>query len=149
MRMTIRPSSQPNQGYALIMVLIFLGAALLILGSVMFWTNSNANQIKRNNLYFASQAAAEAAVEQVIANMNRDYLHQSLNPAISYKTNIPSVTGWPIQYTFSSSLGSNTTYVSIGATSPTLTPLGSQWSGLQGYPANIQVTSIATPQNQL
>jgi hypothetical protein len=58
-------------------------------------------------------------------------------------------TGWPIQYTFSSSAGTNTTYVNVGATSTSLQPLGSQWSGLEGYPATNQVTSTATPKNQL
>jgi hypothetical protein len=149
MRMTFRPSKPANKGYALIMVMIFLATTLLVLGSVMFWTYSNAKNIKRNNLYFTGQAAAEAAVEQVVANMNRDYLHQSINPASVYEANIPSTTNWPIQYAFSSSAGTNTTYVNIGATSSTLQPLGSQWSGLQGYPATNQVTSTATPKNQL
>ena len=149
MRMTFRPSQPANKGYALIMVMIFLGVTLLVLGSLMSWTNSNARQVKRNNLYYTSQYAAEAAVEQVIANMNRDYLHQSLNSASSYDTIIPSQTNWPVQYAFSSLAGANKTYVNIGATSTNLQPLGSQWSGLQGYSANCQVTSTATPQNQL
>ena len=149
MQTTLRSSRPANKGYALIMVMIFLGVTLLVLGSVMFWTSTNAKNIKRNNLYFTSQAAAEAAVEQVIANMNRDYLHQSINSAGSYETNIPSTTNWPTQYAFSSSAGPNTTYVNEGAMSGVLQPLSSQWSGLQGYPENCQVTSTATPQNQL
>jgi hypothetical protein len=149
MRMTFNPSQPTNKGYALIMVMIFLGVTLLVLGSVMLWTESNDKEVKRNNLYFTSQAAAEAAVEQVVANMNRDYLKQSINPAGTYQTNIPSQTGWPLQYTFSSAAGTNETYVNLGATSTTLQPLGSQWSGLQGYPATNQITSTATPMNQL
>jgi hypothetical protein len=149
MRKTFRPSKPANKAYALIMVMLFLAATLLVFGSVMLWTNSNGKQIKRNNLYFASQSAAEAAVEQVVANMNRDYLQQSINPAGIYNTNTPLQTGWPIQYTFSSAAGTNKTYVNFGATSTTLQPLGSQWSGLQGYPTTNQITSTATPQNQL
>jgi hypothetical protein len=147
--MTFRQSPPANRGYALIMVMIFLAAALLVLGSVMMWTESNSKEVKRSNVYYTSQYAAEAAVEQVIANMNRDYLHQSLNPATNYNPIIPSQTNWPIQYTFSSAAGTNKTYVYEGATSTTLQPLGSQWSGLQGYPATNQITSTATPQNQL
>lgn len=149
MRMTFRPSQPIKKGYALIMVMIFLAATLLVLGSVMLWTNSNGKQVKRNNVYYTSQAAAEAAVEQVIANMNRDYLYEDLNSASSYETNVPSINGWPIQYAFSSSAGANKTYVKIGTTSTVLTPLGSQWSGLSGYPQDCQITSTATPQNQL
>ena len=149
MRMTFTLPRPVNKGYALIMVMIFLAAALLVLGSVMLWTESNQKEVKRSNVYFTSQYAANAAVEQVIANMNRDYLHQSLNSASSYETNIPSINGWPIQYTFSSSAGANTTYVNIGTTSTNLQPLGSQWSGLSGYPTIVTVSSTATPQNQL
>jgi hypothetical protein len=148
MQMTFRPARPAKKGYALTMVMIFLAASLLVLGSVMYWTFSNSEQVDRNNLYFTSQAAAEAATEQVIANINRDYLHQSINSASSYETNIPSQTGWPIQYTFSSSAGANKTYVSVGAMSTTLTNLGSVWAGLQGFPQNVQITSTATPKNQ-
>ncbi|HEY3931150.1 MAG TPA: hypothetical protein VGM58_02150 [Verrucomicrobiae bacterium] len=146
--MTFRPPRLADKGYALIMVMIFLAATLLVLGSVMMWTESNDKEVKRNNLYFTSQAAAEAAVEQVVANMNRDYLQQGMNSSGTYQTNIPLQTGWPIQYTFSSAAGTNKTYVNLGATSTTLQPLGSQWSGLEGYPATNQVTSTATPKNQ-
>jgi len=152
MRMTFRPSEPANQGYALIMVLIFLATTLLVLGTVMCWTNNNSKEIKRNNLYFTSQAAAEAATEQVIANMNRDYLYQSLNSSNYYNTNIPSQTGWPIKFQFSgtnSYSGLNTTYVNIGAASTNLQPLGSEWSGLQGFPRICQITSTALASNQL
>jgi hypothetical protein len=147
--MTFKSVKLFDKGYALIMVMIFLAVTLLVLGSVMLWTESNQKEVKRSNVYFTSQYAADAAVEQVIANMNRDYLHQSLNSASSYNTNIPSQTGWPIQYTFSSSAGTNKTYVNIGATSTNLQSLGSQWSGLSGYPTIVTVSATATPKNQL
>ncbi|MGH7989479.1 MAG: hypothetical protein ACREDS_04690, partial [Limisphaerales bacterium] len=147
--MTFRPSQPSRKGYALLMVMIFLAVTALVLGSVMLWTNSNGKQVRRSNVYFTSQAAAEGAVEQVIANMNRDYLFDRINPAGSYETNVPPTSGWPIPYVFSSSAGANTTYVHISKTSTTLTALGSQWSGLSGYPTTVAVTSTATPQNQL
>jgi hypothetical protein len=149
MRMTSSSSQPVKKGYALIMVMIFLAATALVLGSVMLWTNSNGKQVKRSNIYYTSQAAAEAAVEQVIANMNRDYLYQAINPASSYTNIVPSTNGWPIPYVFSSPAGVNRTYVKEGATSTNLQPLGSQWSGLSGYPTTVTVTSTATPKNQL
>src|SRR5271170_5658567 len=152
MRMTFKPPQPANQGYALLMVMFFLAATLLVLGTVMLWTHTNAKQNERNNLYFTSQAAAEAATEQVIANIDRDYLYQSLNPASVYSTNMPSQTGWPVLFQFSgtnSTTGLNTTYVYFGTNSTSLVPLTSQWSGLSGYPQNCQVTSTAKVKNQL
>jgi hypothetical protein len=152
MRMTFRLSPPVSKGYALIIVMTFLGVALLVLGSVMYWTTSNSTEIKRNNSYFTSQAAAEAAVEQTIANMNRDYLYQSLNSSNNYTstTNL-SQTGWPVTFTFRDPINNlnNETYVYIPSITSALTPLTSQESGLQGYIRSCTVTSTATPSNQL
>jgi hypothetical protein len=150
MRTTFRPSPPDGKAYAMIMVMLFLAATLLVLGSVMLWTDANTRQNARNNLYFASQAAAEAADEQIIANMNRDYLDQSLNLASAYSTNLPSQTNWPVKFQFSgtnSTSGSNTTYVYEGPLSTNLTPLTSQWAGLQGYAQTNYITSTARATN--
>src|ERR1039458_7815297 len=86
MKRTFKQPKRSNRGYALLITIVFIGIALLLLGSMMNWTNSSAIQAERNNLFNMSTAAAEADTEFVIAQMTRDFFYQSLQPAINYKT---------------------------------------------------------------
>jgi hypothetical protein len=149
MQTAIKPSSKNRKGYALIIVLVFLGVTLAVMGSVMAWTASSSKQVERNNEFETSEVAADAAVENVITYMNRDFLNQALNSSNYYTTNLPTETGWPVAYHFSSTVGTNKTYVGIGSTSTNLIPLTSAFSGLQGYEQDVKIISTATPSGEL
>jgi hypothetical protein len=150
MRIPFKKNSRAGKGYALIIVLIFLGVTLLVLGSLMSWTSSSSKQVASNNQFLASEDAAEAATEQVLATMQRDFLAQTLSGSSNTYTSIypTNQTGWPVQYAFSSSLGANNTYVSIGSQTTYLVPLLSSYKGLQGKERDCVIISTATPTNQ-
>ncbi|MGD1087227.1 MAG: hypothetical protein ABR955_00670 [Verrucomicrobiota bacterium] len=142
-----------EKGYALLFTLTFIGITLLLLVSVMNWSNSSAKQTLRNNLFNTSSGAAEAADETVIAYMERDFYDQALNTTTAnyYSGDLPVTTGWPISYTFSN--GSGVAGQTAVSTSPQLwttniVQLFNQYAGLYAASANCTVTSKATPNNQ-
>ncbi len=143
-----------HRGYALLITMVFIGIALLLLGSVMDWSNSTAKQAERNNLFSMSTAAADAATERVMAQMWRDYYNLAFGSASSYTGYLPTQTGWPVQFSFSNGAGvPNQTAVVISPTDwtknwVTLNAFNSQYSGLSAYVAQCTVTSTATTSNQ-
>jgi hypothetical protein len=142
-----KPTNRSRTGYVLLFVLVFLTASLLIFGSVMYWASSNANIIKRNNLFNQSEAAAEAATEMVVSSMQHDFKFGNLNSAAQYATNVPAQTGWPQQFLFTTTNGvANLTTVSITPTN---------WSvlnaknlvNLRGLGQTCIVASVTSPLN--
>lgn len=139
-----------ESGYVLIVVLLSLVVLLIGLASMMGWSASNAKIVLRNNLFNQSEAAAEAATENILAAMMRDFNYQSLNPASFYNTNFPATNGWPVYFQFSDTNG-NTAYaatVTIGSVPTTATALNSQFTGLYGFAQPCGITSTATPKGQ-
>ena len=158
MKITRKIFQPGTRGYALLIVLIFVGVALLLLGSVMDWSNSNARQTERNNLFGASEGAAECATESVIAKMTADFFKNYFvtTPTNFYMTNslscIPATNGWPIQFTFSNPLNSSyPTYVSIlpiNWTTNWSTLFSSNYNGMHAYVVTCTAISTATTVNQ-
>ena len=144
-----------DRGYALLITIVFAGIALLLLGSVMNWSNSTSKQAERNNLFSMSTAAAEAATERAMAQMWRDYYNQSFNSTSNYTGDLPNQAGWPVQFSFDNGSGvANRTGVSTSPTDwtknwVTLHAFNSQYAGLSAYVAQCTVTSTATTSNQL
>jgi hypothetical protein len=142
-----------NRGYAMILTLAFIAITLIGVASLMMWASSNAKQTGRNNQFVASQYAAEAAVENVISHMSRDFSAQSMTNAAYYVSLVPTnFTGsWPVQYTFSDPVSNvvNQTYVYIGPTETNLTPLPPPYTGLKSFAQQCEVVSTATPVGQL
>jgi len=150
---------QPSaRGYALFMTLIFIAAALLLLGSVMDWSNGNARQTERNNLFGMSEAAAEAATESAIAKMTFDFFNQNFvsSPTNYYMTNsvsrLPITTAWPVGFSFSNPISSSSPIyigvVPINWTVNWTNLFSSNYAGLHAYVANCTVISTATTTNQ-
>ncbi len=144
------------RGYALLMTMIFISVALLLLVSVMNWTNSSARQTERNNLFGLGTGAAEAATESVIAQMTFDFFNQNFaNGSNYYTTNsinlLPVTTGWPVQFTFTNPSNSSPVYVSVNPINWT-TNWGSlfaaNYTGMHADIANCTVISTATALNQ-
>ena len=155
MHMQITPKTRRtrNKGYALLLTMIFLAIALIACSSVMYWSAGNAKITGRNNQFNTSEAAAEAAIERALAQMNRDFTSQSLTNASFYQTLLPVTTNagnvWPIQYTFSDTNGnSGAISVNLGPPATNTTPLNSQYSGLYGLAQNCTITATATPIGQ-
>ena len=46
----------------MLLVMVFVGISLFVLGGALTWTSTNAQLTRRNNHYFNSVAAAEAAI---------------------------------------------------------------------------------------
>ena len=158
LRHCIRPVNFHHQhirsdfrGYALIVTLLFLVVVLLIFGSILGWTTSNAIVTTRNNQYNMSQNAAEAAVERVIGQMDRDFISLCILNGNAYGSLVATMdqTTWPIQYTFSDTNGAaGQVGVIFGPPATNTIPLNSQFSGLYGLAQNVDVFARATPIGQ-
>src|ERR1700722_3339306 len=108
MQTTFKPVRHGARGFALILTLVFLTVSLIIFGSIMYWVSSNANVTLRNNQFNMSENAAEAGVETVLAQMDRDFLNGSLNTNGSYyATFLPNQTNWITGYQYSDTNGTS------------------------------------------
>jgi hypothetical protein len=141
-------------GYALTITLIFLAVALVIFASILAWTFTNATITVRNNQYNMSQNAAEAAVERVIGQIDRDFINSSISNSTAYTGLVAGSNGidqssWPVQYTYSDTNGNaNVVSVIFGTAASSTVGLNSQYSGLFGQAQNIDVYATATPSGQ-
>jgi len=133
----------------------FLAATLLVFGSIMYWITSNSFVTSRNNQFNMSEAAAEAATEKVLSQMNYDYILQSLsNNGVYYSTyfildQTTNQAVWPIKYVYSDTNGSNNQIsVYLGKWTTNTVPLNSQYVGLYGLVQDCYITATATPIGQ-
>src|ERR1039458_8137770 len=110
MQTTSRHFRPDGQGFALTMTLVFLAVALLVFVSILAWTSTNATVTQRNNQYNMSQNAAEAAVERIIGQIDRDFIASSISNAAAYTSLVAGLNGidqsaWPVQYIYSDTNG--------------------------------------------
>jgi hypothetical protein len=139
----------------LIIIMCFLGVCLVVFASVMYWISSSSYVTTRNNQFNMSEAAAEAATEKVLSQMNYEYVAQSLsnNGAYYGSSFVPSQTNdqasWPIKYVYSATNGAaNQISVNLGVWSTYTVPLGSQYTNLYGLVQPCTITATATPIGQ-
>ena len=143
----VRGRTPRQEGYAILLVLFFSGVALLALAGVMDWTKTNGTLIYRDNQYYRSSGAAEAATEKVLTRMARDYKNQGEATVYSsigtYSDLVPTTAesaAWG-DFAFSDALGhNNRTYIGRTATTAYV-PLASQYSGLFGFASTYRVIS--------
>lgn len=138
-----------ERGYALMLALGLLGISMLLLASAVRWTANEAVLTSRNNLYNASVAAAEAGTERVIAQIDRDFIYQSINPDLgAYSALIPVQSTWPVQFRYRDADGNpdQSDVLSLGAT--VVTNLDSEFTGLYGLVAPYQVIAQAETLDQ-
>ncbi len=161
-----RPLRRNRGGYALIIIMLFLGVCMVVFASIMYWVSSSAYVTARNNQFNMSEAAAEAATEKVLSQMNYDYVAQSLSNSAAYygSTFIPTTSinqqvnwpindqaSWPIQYVYSDTnvpANQNQISVYLGSWSTNTVPLNSQYTGLYGLVMDCTITATATPIGQ-
>lgn len=151
MQITPNPFRADRGAYALLTTLVIMGVLLLIFAGIFRWTSTNTVLTQRNNQYNMSLAAAEAAAEIVISQMDRDYISHvlSTNPAVysALVTNIDQ-TSWPVKYVFSDTNGvANQVSLIIGTNFSTTLQSG-QYKGLQSRVRNCTVLVKAMPLNQ-
>ena len=149
MKTTIQSSRRRQAGYSLALVVIFATISFLVLGGMLDWCTTNATLNERNNQYFRTAAAAEAASEKVLTYMSRDYQNQgeslvwaSLN---NYRLLVPTTAenGAWANFAFNSGSGLNErTYVERVAAA-SYTPLQSQYQGIYGLASTYRVISNA------
>lgn len=145
-------SRASHQGYALITTLMIVAVALVVFASILSWAMSNAKVTQQNNQYNMSQNAAEAAVERVIGQVDRDFISQSISNSTGAYTTLPVTieqSSWPVHYTYSDTNGSTgQVTVAIGPSTASVVPANSQYSNLLCYAQPVDVYATATPGGQ-
>ena len=145
--MRIRRIPPSKSAAALLMTLCFVAAAMLTLATLATWTRTSTMMTSRNNNYLSTVGAAEAATEVVIAQMDRDFLHQALSSDVTrYRTILPSafVTDpWVSQYAFDDGHGNGNQTAVTCSSWQLWTNLASEFAGLYGLVNSFQVTSYA------
>jgi len=151
MQITSKQIQPRVKGYALTITLVFMAVALVVFAGIFYWASTNAKLTLRNNQYNMSQNAAEAAVERVIGQIDRDFVALSISNSSAY-TSLPATidqSAWPVQYTYSDTNGNaNVASVIFGPPATSTVALNSQYAGLFGLAQNIDVYAKATPVGQ-
>lgn len=141
---------QSQQGYTLLLVLVFAAASFLVLGSALDWCMTNGRLTDRNNQYFSSTAAAEAATEKVLSNLARDYASQGeslvWHNIDSYRKLVPTKeedSAWA-NFSFSDGAGNAAqTYVTRVSAASSYQPLSSKYKGMYGAASTYRIISNA------
>jgi hypothetical protein len=137
------------QGHALTIVLVFGAISLSILAATLSWVSSTSRLNDRTNRYFAAVAAAEAATEQVLAELSVDYHKIGAAHVVSktpaYRNRVPHAAqhGLWSRFRFSNANGAHH-QTSVEQVVPwAVRPLISQYQGLSGYASLYRLTSNA------
>lgn len=143
-----------RRGYALVIVLVFTAVGLLVLASFLARTSTNATLTQRNNEYFNSVEASEAATEKVISELTSDFLSQGAGTvngnASIYRASKPNASEnarWN-HFLFKDTHGNkNATEVDVISPWTKGVPLISQYQGLSGDAETYRITSQAQDLN--
>jgi hypothetical protein len=148
MRTNIQFLKRAVHGYALMLTMFLIAVTLIVLGSVVSWTSTEAGLTSRNNLYNSTVAAAEAGTERVLAEIDRDFVYSSIKADSFYHSKVPDQTGWPVQFAYSDNAGTagETGLQNLGPS--VIANLNSEFTGLYGLVTPYRVTSQAAPIGQ-
>ncbi|MGB7747399.1 MAG: hypothetical protein WBN75_08935 [Verrucomicrobiia bacterium] len=149
MKTTLATQKPKQTGSALMLTIIMSAIALAILAAAMSWSASNTRLTYRSIQYARSVAAAEAATEKVVSQINRDFLYGGeglvVNNLNSYQCTVPSSSDsayWGT-WVFNDASGNiGQTYVQRG-TSVNYVALNPPYTGLQGFVSTYTVVSDA------
>lgn len=128
-----------DKGFALLLVMVFTGLALLLLTGAMNYTSNTCLLNERNNQFNSGMLAAEAATEKVVTSMISDFKNYG-QPGIANNMNnylqmVPSTsesTNWS-NFVFMDARGNNSrTFIGANGSTYFVTDLGSTYSGLGG-----------------
>lgn len=155
MKIRLRPVAQHSEGYVLLLTVVFGAVTLTVLAGALNWSADNLRLNTRNNQYFRTLAAAEAATEAVVSQLTFDY--QAGGDALiqsrvaDYRLVVPTGAQhsyWD-NYVFGNDLG-QTEQTRVEFVSPVeYRELSSQYRGLSGYASIYRVLSTAREKNGL
>ncbi len=141
-------------GYALVTVLVLGAVGLTILAGSLSWCNSNVVCNQRNNQYFRTVAAAEAATEKALSKLQYDYQRDGealvANNLSAYRHTYPTSaesSEWS-RFQFSNGWWPNHTYVEQ-MSSRTYKVLDAQYRGLRGWGTDYRIVADARELNTL
>ena len=137
------------------MVLILLGISFVMVGSIYSYTSHTVRLNKRLNDYYLAVAAAEAATEKVLSQVNSDYMTYGAGYVTSrlsyYPTLIPTATeaaDWSNFDFMDLSRQANRVEVQYTALSGFL-PVGGQYGTLRGFKNRMRILANARPHSSL
>jgi len=148
---TTSATQRPYQtGSALILTLMMSAIALALLAGSMAWSASNTRLTYRSIQYNRSIAAAEAATEKVVGQINRDFLYGGeslvINNLSTYRQNtipLSSDSSYWGTWQFNDANGNlGQTYVQH-ATAANYVVLNSTYAGLKGFVSTYTIVSHA------
>ena len=151
MKTTFTTQKPDQTGSALMLTMIMSAIALALLAAAMSWSASSTRLTYRSIQYNRSVAAAEAATEKVVSQINRDFLYGGENLVINnlntYRQNtVPSSSDssyWST-WEFNDANGNiGQTYVQRGAAVTSYIVLDSTYAGLKGYVSTYTIVSHA------
>ncbi len=143
------PRARANGGWALLAVLSVTGAAVMVLASVMSWSNENSTVTGRRNEYFATAYAAEAATEKALSAMVQDDENYGegyvLQRTSNYSAMVPTASDDPYWANFNFGGGAKAQSMIVNMMSSNAATLGAPYTGMmsQGFTYEI----IANAQN--
>jgi hypothetical protein len=136
-------------GWALLIVMVLAVGALLVVGSVLRWSNVTGDVTARNNELYATTYAAESATEKVLSAIVADYEDYGAplvySKLTTYSNFIPTASDDPYwaNYTFTAGPG-QTNLVVVNLINPTnLVVLGPPYQGLIMNCATYEIISTA------
>jgi hypothetical protein len=151
MKLLLPPvKSRPGRGgWLLVIVLVLAAGALLVVASVLSWSNVTANNTSRNNEFYATTYAAEGATEKVLSAIVSDYENYG-EPIVysrlaTYSNLLPSASDDPYwtNYTFTAGPGQSNLVV-VNRINPTnIVVLGPPYQGLYMLCATYEIISTA------
>jgi hypothetical protein len=148
----LSPAPANRGGYALVTVLIFGAIGLTIVAGALDWCTTNTRMNQRNNQYFRTVAAAEAATEKVLSSMEYDYQRDGealvANNNSAYRHMVPTTTENALwgNYRFSNGYYPGRTWVEL-LSSSTYKVLDAQYRGLRGWATDYRIVSDAQELN--
>jgi len=149
MKTALTNSEKQHKGYVLLVVMALMAVALVMLANVLLWSDNSATLTARNNEYFTTSYAAEAATEKVLSSVSSDYqnfgeglVYSKIN---SYATSVPSPAddAWWKNYRFSNG-SSSAGQILVSRVNPSQTVvLGPPYQGLFALAATYQIIANA------
>lgn len=156
--MTTTPSfhikrGKKTSGYVLLITMALASAGAVVLAIALDWSSKNAVLTSRNNEYFTTCYAAEAATEKIFALVSKDYQNygESLvySKMATYASGVPSTIDNPSdsaywnRYSFSDGRGTNNkVFLNRVATNKNIV-LGPPYGGLYALAATYQIVANA------
>ena len=140
-------------GFALLVVVGFSAISLLALAGVIAWSSGNSKQIERNNLYFTSVSAAEAATEKVLTRIAQDFQQDGESLVFAnianYRQLVPSTSESPFWsgWEFQNGAGTSGRTLVERQFANVFTNLESQYTGLRGMASGYRVIANARQTN--